>query len=471
MEGGGKKKTTQKYLGQGSYGCTLTPGFNCKGKTNKSQYKVNKIQEINYISKNEIEISEFIKKIKHYKKRYVPINKFCIVKFNKIENSHEITENCDNLISKYENYYYTNIINKTNLINKQYYMFYMRYVNGSGLKKYLLSDNFKSYDLFFHEFFYNLYYLLNSIYLLNQYKIVHNDLHYNNILYDLNYKVPLIIDFGLSYKYKFLFKNVNGIDYKYINKHFFHWEELRYWFLMEKKFISFFTYNSSLKFTSYVNSDYAENKLTQEIVDIFIDDAYNSFYIEPEIKILFKEEEFAEFFKVLQNFYYKFIPENDTEKKYLNYSDIIKELLPFVFKFNDLHSITSSFIQIFYYKLQLDNNFNIDSQKYIFIIDFIKSLFKKVYYPDPNYRLSTYQFISIFSFVFKFCQSIDIKQNYLDKKQNYLDKFYNNLYSLLEKLSITYDSFFDKNFSYINFDLLLEIENIKLIQSFNFTIM
>ena len=44
----------------------------------------NKIQEIDFNSKNELQISEVVKKIKGYKKRFVPINKFCIVKFNKI---------------------------------------------------------------------------------------------------------------------------------------------------------------------------------------------------------------------------------------------------------------------------------------------------------------------------------------------------------------------------------------------------
>jgi hypothetical protein len=454
---GGKKRIKHKFLGQGSYGCTVTPGLDCKGKTNKYAYKVNKIQEVNFNSKNEIEISNAIKKIKGYKKRFVPVLKSCIVKFNQIEPANDIVTSCKN-----ENLFSSNI-EDIGFIKNEYFMFYMKYIRGEGLKKYLLSS--KTIDLFFDNFLNSLYYLLNSIYLLNKNKIVHNDLHYNNIMVETSTNTPFLIDFGLSFKYKSLFKNSYGIDYTYMRKYFFDWKDSMYWYLMEKKFISFIFDNHSQYFRSYVDSDYAENKLTKEIIDIFVNDVFNSFYNEFETKILFQENEFQEFFKVLKKFYYKFLPSND---KYKYYSNIIEELLPFVLKFNDLHSVTSSFIQIFYKKINKDINNNNNFYKYTFIYEFIKSLFKKVYYPDPNYRLSTYQFISIFSFVFKFCQNIHF-ENLKDK--NYLKEFNISFKSLLNDLFINYDLFFDKNYSYIDFDLLLEKKNIILIKNLNFTIM
>ena len=186
---GGKKIIKHKFLGQGSYGCTITPGLDCKGKTNKYAYKVNKIQEVNFNSKNEIEISNALKKIKGYKKRFVPVLKSCIVKFNQIESSKDIISNCES-----ENLFSSNP-QDNGFIKNEYYMFYMRYIQGEGLKKYLLSS--KTSDLFFDKFFYCLYYLLNTIYLLNQNKIVHNDLHYNNIMCETSTNIPLLIDFGL----------------------------------------------------------------------------------------------------------------------------------------------------------------------------------------------------------------------------------------------------------------------------------
>ena len=454
---GGKKRIKHKFLGQGSYGCTIKPGLDCKGKTNKYAYKVNKIQEVNFNSKNEIEISDAVKKIKGYKKRFVPVLKSCIVKFNQIEPSKDIVTNCES-----ENLFSSNP-EDNGFIKNEYYMFYMRYVKGEGLKNSLLSS--KTVDLFFDKFFYNLYYLLNSIYLLNENKIVHNDLHYNNIMVETSTNTPLLIDFGLSFKYKSLFKNSYGFDYRHMRKYFFDWRDGMYWQLMEKKFISFIIDNHSTYFRSYVDSDYAENQLTKEIIDIFVNDAFNSFFDEVETKILFEENEFQEFFKVLKNFYYRFLPSNS---KYKYYSNIIEELLPFVLKFNDLHSVTCCFIQIFHKKINEEVSKKNNSVKYIVIYNFIKSLFKKVYYPDPNYRLSIYQFISIFSFVFKFCQNIDVK-NLKDK--NYVRDFNISFKSLLNDLSIDYNLFFDKNYSYIDFDQLLEKENIMLIKNFNFMIM
>ena len=171
---------------------------------------------------------------------------------------------------------------------------------------------------------------------------------------------------------------------------------------------------------------------------------------------------------ILKNFYYKFLPINDKQGKYKYYSSIIKELLPFVLKYNDLHTLASSYIQIIYNKLNQEiNSKNFSSSKYIVTLDFIKSLIKKVYYPDPYYRLSTYQFISIFNFVFNFCKSIDVK----DLKNNkYIDKFNLDFKSLLNDINYSYDLFFNKSYAYIDFDLILSKDNIMLIKNFDFQI-
>jgi hypothetical protein len=241
-----------------------------------------------------------------------------------------------------------------------------------------------------------------------------------------------------------------------------------YWHLNEKKFISFIIDNGSNYFQSYVDSDSTENILTKKNIDVFINDTYNSLVNGVETEILFEKHEYDEYYKVLKNFYYKFLPENDTNIKYKYFSDIIEELLPFVLQFNDLHSVSSCFIQIFYKKIsqEIKDNPN-KSQDYMNIWDFIKSLIKKVYYPDPYYRLTIYQFISIFSFVFKFCQVIDVK-HLKDKK--YIDVFFIDFKSLLNDIGYSYDLFFNKNYAYVDFHTILEEENIMLIKNFNFTI-
>tara|TARA_X000000368_G_scaffold389349_2_gene351636 strand:+ start:1363 stop:2790 length:1428 start_codon:yes stop_codon:yes gene_type:complete len=464
---GGKKKISHKYLGQGTYGCTITPGINCKGKINTYSSTANKIQEINFNSKNELQISNIIKKIKNYKKRFVPVIKSCIVKFNLIPD--EIVSHCQSETLFNNNYddFFT---------KKEYYMFYMKYINGASLNKFLLS--FNDDNLFYTNFYNSLYYLLNSINILNKSLIVHNDLHYNNVMSEISTATPLIIDFGLSYKYTTLFKNFdysNGFDYAYIKEYFFNWNitQNMYWHLNEKKFIMFFVDNYSDQYNSHVNSDFTLNQLTKQTIDIFIKDVYDSFINESDTTLLFEQKEFDEYYNVLTNFYYKFLPENDTDNKYKYYSNIIEELLPCVLKFNDLHSISSCFIQIFFKKIyniiKSNQNHDIvdDDDKYILIYNFVKSLIKKVYYPDPHNRLTISQFISIFSFVFKSINLIDLK-NYDQEK--YIQNFHNEFKNLLNKLEFNYDLFFNINYAYIDFNLILHKETIQVIQKLKLSI-
>ena len=70
IQNGGEKKIKQDFLGAGAYGCTFKPGLDCNGKTNKNRFKVNKIQEVDFFSKNEVEVSKKVRTIKNFKNRY-----------------------------------------------------------------------------------------------------------------------------------------------------------------------------------------------------------------------------------------------------------------------------------------------------------------------------------------------------------------------------------------------------------------
>tara|TARA_B100000902_G_scaffold399987_1_gene474285 strand:+ start:1671 stop:3089 length:1419 start_codon:yes stop_codon:yes gene_type:complete len=463
-EGGKKKK--QELLGEGSYGCAIMPGLNCIGNYNRSNNNVNKIQEINYYSKNEIEISEYIKKINNFKNRFVPINKFCIVKFDIFEKNKEIINKCENLFEDYS------IMNNSEFMNKDYYMFYMKYVKSLSLKKYLY-NNFNNNKILYNKYFYSLYYLLNSIYILNKYNIVHNDLHYDNIIYDLNKNIPLIIDFGLSYNHKNLLKNKNYTknslyDLKKIKKHYFDWRLDHYHHLTEKRFISFIIYNKQLSKRIDITNDYEKNNLSNEILNIFIDDSYKTIVNSNEIKIIFEDYELKEYNRVLREFYEKFLPVNDKEKRYVYLYNILNELVPLILKFNDLHSLVCSYLQIIYAKLNYEiTNYPINSKDYIIIYDFIKQLFKKVLYPNPYYRLSINQFISILSFVLKYCENLN---NDDLNNEKYIDRFYNKLDILLKDINYSHDMLYNKNYAYIDFNLILSKENIEVIKSLNLTI-
>jgi hypothetical protein len=462
IQNGGTNK--QEFLGAGAFGCTFKPGLDCNGKTNKNRFKVNKIQELDFYSKNEVEISEIVKTIKRYKNRFVPVNKACIVKFNKLKQSdlfEQITDKCPQ-----DSFGYDFNTAETDIINKEYYMFYMRYIKGTGLKTHLMSIETNTHK-FYNKYFYTLYYLLNSIYILNTIGIIHNDLHYNNIMHDLTTDKPLIIDYGLSFNTNSLYKRLSGFDYPRIKKHFFDWRKDMWWHLNEKRFIAFIIHNRSTEYTAYVSSDKDVNILTKKIVNIFIDDIYSSLLADDEIKMLFDDNDFTEYRTSLTKFYYKFLPEYDVNKKYKYYSHILHELIPYVIKYNDLHSLVSGYINIMHSKLINELGKENNSSKYILLSDFVKQLFKKVLYPDPEYRLSIAQFISIFSFVFKYCKQINHK---VVVSGEYRDDFYKQFEKLLNDIGYDYYMFFNKNYAYVDFELIINKENISLIKNFKFEI-
>ena len=120
-------KNKQKFLGEGSYGCVIKPGYDCYGKTNNSKRAVTKITEINFASKNELDISEIIKNIKFNNKKiyyyhFVPIIKKCIVKYNILKNfeMNKCTNFLDNLNDPFD---FNN-----NLLKKEFFLFTLKYI-------------------------------------------------------------------------------------------------------------------------------------------------------------------------------------------------------------------------------------------------------------------------------------------------------------------------------------------------------
>ena len=97
-----EKSSSQEFIGQGSYGCVYNPGINCIGKKNKRK-TITKIQEINFYSKNELEMGFYVKKnIKNYRHYFAPVIKACIVKFQTVEKSSLDLQKCDIFEKHYE---------------------------------------------------------------------------------------------------------------------------------------------------------------------------------------------------------------------------------------------------------------------------------------------------------------------------------------------------------------------------------
>ena len=444
----------QQFLGEGSYGCAWKPGISCNYKINTTN-TVNKIQKINFYSLNELLISDKIKKIKKYTTRFSAIQNYCKVKFEKILHSSININKCENLFKKYIQQKSSN----NQLLEDEYYMFYINYIHGDELGLFFNTIKDTPY-LYYKYYLYSIYYLLNSIQILIDNNIMHNDLHSSNIIYNYKKNRPIIIDFGLStYNTKFYIKKKLNtyLNYDYLHNLFFNYTNDSINHLHEKRFISFIINNDNINYYKYINDDNIINDLNENIINLFINDIIDSIN-NYELKFIFTNNEILTYKNYLQKFYYKFID----KKNYPYISTIVKELLPYVFKYNDLYMISFTYINNYYRRFY--NNLTQENplkSEYIFIFYLLSQLFKKVFYPDPDNRIQTYQFIKIIQYIINYINTFDT--NLLSQNNNdYYTDFYNNFYIFLDSININTNHFFDKNYAYIDFNNVINKKNILL---------
>jgi tRNA A-37 threonylcarbamoyl transferase component Bud32 len=180
-----------KFVNKGTFGCIYHPNIHCDKKHTGSKY-VSKIQLNTTTLENEINIGNIIKNEKNYDLYFSPIINSCPINVSKV-NKDEIKK-CDLLKYKIKNY-------SSNTI---------RYVGKKDLHDYLYSNIDKFIPVYEH--------LLEALCILEKMKIVHYDIKSNNILFDDRFKVPIIIDFGISFDLPDMEKlNLYEIFYSYSN--------------------------------------------------------------------------------------------------------------------------------------------------------------------------------------------------------------------------------------------------------------
>lgn len=169
-------------ISKGSYGCIFKPAILCSsGKQSKSKKYISKLM-LNepFFNEREMRISELIKKIPNYNKRFSPILSLCDIEIKNIKDKD--IKKCDDIVKHGKKY--QPVIGKVRLVNgKDLHENYK-----TKPKKKFLQILLKSYPV-----------LLDSIKLLEDKYIVHHDLKSNNIIYDEKNNKPVIIDFGLSF--------------------------------------------------------------------------------------------------------------------------------------------------------------------------------------------------------------------------------------------------------------------------------
>lgn len=184
-------------LSEGAYGCIFKPGYTCQGKSEKKKY-ITKIQKKGPNSENELEIGKKIKKIKNYDLYFSPILKNCNLSMTNLLNQKEIKQ-CD--IIKEE-------LKKNKNQNSEFQSNRIRYILGKTIGKtfeikiqeytYYQNQNQNQTKHPFYFLLENHKYLLKSLSKLQKRKIIHYDMKQNNIMFDNQNNIPIIIDFGIS---------------------------------------------------------------------------------------------------------------------------------------------------------------------------------------------------------------------------------------------------------------------------------
>jgi serine/threonine protein kinase len=180
--------TTTKPLliSQGTYGCVYYPGFTCKGKIQKIKY-ITKLQKNTETLQNELEIGEKIRTVKNYKNYFAPILKDCPVSISKLQTKYPQPLNQCKVVSETQN---------NNSTNTEFHMNKIRYILGEDLNETFEKKNLSTHPIHFLMDTYT--YLSKSLQKLKRQNIIHYDLKSNNIVYDKESEIPIIIDFGLS---------------------------------------------------------------------------------------------------------------------------------------------------------------------------------------------------------------------------------------------------------------------------------
>lgn len=177
---------TTTFINNGTYGCIFHPSINaCNGQiTNEEdgeQY-ITKIQRANEDS-HEIEISNIVASIYNCEHFFAPVISSCEVTPNRINSN--LIKTCNHIQNDFSQITHT----------QKYISSKIRYVGKDTIEK-TITHRSNSFEKLVNMHLY----LLDSIALLQQNKIIHLDIKPDNILFDEIQSVPIIIDFGLSNK-------------------------------------------------------------------------------------------------------------------------------------------------------------------------------------------------------------------------------------------------------------------------------
>ena len=190
-----------KFLNEGGYGCIYYPGIKCDGTPQLTKKVVSKLQRNDESAANEIQMGERIKAIPNYQLYFLPVIASCPVKLSTIKP--KLLNACSNITEKdrerdkereREKYKEKAVKAKE---DSGYILMEVPYVLNKSFYT-ILIDMYSSKKHVIIGIIENYTYLLEALGTLLDEQIVHFDLKSDNILYNQQTHLPLLLDFGLS---------------------------------------------------------------------------------------------------------------------------------------------------------------------------------------------------------------------------------------------------------------------------------
>ena len=325
-----------KLLGQGGFGCVYYPKLTCDGKSTKNYKYVSKLQTLSPEVYRELKIGKKIANIPYYNLHFGVITSSCKVDLGQFKKN-SILKECE-------------VVNKNP--DEEYILSKIEYIPGEEMKDYLINLNDESTYLFITLNSY--YFLMNSLQILDANKVCHYDIKFENIIYNFNDKIPIIIDFGLSWNYN---EVENFIDLKDLRQYFYTYAPEYYIWCPEIQIISLL-----------VNHSKNENTLNQKILTMIINQVVEGMGIWENFTEQFKEETI----KSMYQYYERFL---DKENKY-----VINELLKFKSTW-DSYSLGISFLRQYIRRIK-----KVQNSKIIALMNVMIQLFLYNISPNPEKR-------------------------------------------------------------------------------------
>ena len=172
-------------LQSGSYGCVYRPKLNCDGRVSQNKATrdnfVTKLQADNHVARNEHRIAQMVRRIPNYELHFLPAESMCTV---------ETKGNLEHLRQCAP-------ANRGESESKRFVLLTLPYKRGDGVVRYITNKATQKREKL--SLIFDVYTtLLSSIELLVAHRLVHFDLHSDNVHFHVDSGVPLLIDFGMS---------------------------------------------------------------------------------------------------------------------------------------------------------------------------------------------------------------------------------------------------------------------------------